>query len=29
LHGLLEKAIVWIEQNRPEAVVEHYSIEFR
>ena len=29
LHGLLEKAIVWIEQNRPEAVVENYSIEFR
>lgn len=29
LHALLEKAVAWIEKNRPDAVVEGYSIEFR
>jgi uncharacterized protein YlxP (DUF503 family) len=29
LHGLLEKAVVWIEDNRPDARLEQYSIEFR
>lgn len=29
LHGLLEKAVVWLEENRPDAVIERYSIEFR
>lgn len=29
LHGLLEKAVAWIEQNRPDAQIDHYSIEFR
>ena len=27
LHGLLEKAVAWIEQNRSDALVERYSIE--
>lgn len=29
LHGLMEKAVVWLEENRPDAVIEQYSIEFR
>ena len=29
LHGLLEKAVAWIEQNRPDAQIEQYTIEFR
>ncbi|MGB3712938.1 MAG: DUF503 domain-containing protein [Candidatus Promineifilaceae bacterium] len=29
LHAKLEKAVAWIEQQRPDASVEHYSIEFR
>lgn len=29
LHGLLEKAVAWIETNRPDARIEQYSIEFR
>lgn len=29
LHGLMEKAIVWLEENRPDAVIEQYNIEFR
>jgi hypothetical protein len=29
LHGLLEKAVAWLEENRPDAVIEQYSIEFR
>ncbi|MCA9933129.1 MAG: DUF503 domain-containing protein [Ardenticatenaceae bacterium] len=29
LHGLLEKAVAWIEQSRPDAPIEAYSIEFR
>ncbi len=29
MHGLLEKAVAWIEQNRPDASIEDYSIEFR
>jgi uncharacterized protein YlxP (DUF503 family) len=29
LHGLLEKAVVWIEENRPDAVIEQYTIEIR
>lgn len=28
LHGLLEKTVVWIEQNRPDVTIEQYSIEF-
>jgi len=28
LHGLMEKAVVWIESNRPDAVIERYSIEY-
>lgn len=28
LHGMLEKAITWIEQNRPDAIIDQYSIEF-
>ena len=28
LHGLLEKAVAWIEQNRVDATIESYSIEF-
>lgn len=27
LHSLLEKSVTWIEANRPDAVVEQYSIE--
>lgn len=29
LHGLLEKAVTWLEENRPDAVIEKYTIEFR
>lgn len=29
LHARLEKAVAWIEQNRPDATIEYYSIEFR
>lgn len=29
LHGLLEKAVAWIEQARPDIPIEDYSIEFR
>ncbi len=29
LHGLMEKTVVWLEENRPDAVIEKYSIEFR
>ncbi len=29
LHGLLEKAVAWIEQTRPDAPITRYSIEFR
>ncbi len=28
LHGLLEKAVAWIDQNRLDATIEQYSIEF-
>lgn len=28
LHGLLEKAVAWIEENRPDATIEHYTIEY-
>lgn len=27
LHSMLEKAVSWIEENRPDVFVEHYSIE--
>jgi uncharacterized protein YlxP (DUF503 family) len=27
LHGLLERSVNWIETNRPDAIVEQYSIE--
>ena len=29
LHAKREKAVAWIEQQRLDASVEHYSIEFR
>lgn len=29
LHGLLEKAVAWIEQTRPDAPIVRYEIEFR
>ncbi len=29
LHGLLEKAVAWIERTRPDVPIEAYSIEFR
>ncbi len=29
LHGLLEKAVAWIEQTRPDVPIEEYAIEFR
>ena len=29
LHGLLEKAVTWIEEQRPDAPIETYYIEFR
>ena len=28
LHGLLEKAVAWIEQTRPDVPIDDYSIEF-
>lgn len=28
LHGLLEKAVAWLETNRPDAPIDEYSIEF-
>jgi hypothetical protein len=28
LHGLLEKAVAWIEENRPDAPIADYYIEF-
>ena len=28
LHGLLEKAVTWIEENRPDVPIEDYTIEF-
>ena len=28
LHGLLEKAVAWIEHNRFDATIESYAIEF-
>lgn len=28
LHGLLEKAVAWIEDNRTAAIIERYSIEY-
>ena len=29
LHGLMEKAIAWLEENRPDLVIQQYNIEFR
>ena len=29
LHGLLEKAVSWIETTRPDIPIDDYSIEFR
>jgi uncharacterized protein YlxP (DUF503 family) len=29
VHGLLQKAVAWIEQSRPDLPIETYSIEFR
>lgn len=29
LHGRMEKAVEWIEKNRPDVVIVDYSIEFR
>jgi hypothetical protein len=29
LHGMMEKAVGWIEANRPDAPVDAYTIEFR
>ncbi len=29
LHGLLEKAVSWIESARPDVPIDDYSIEFR
>ena len=28
LHGLLEKAVAWIEQQRPDVPIDEYAIEF-
>ena len=28
LHGLLEKAVAWIGQTRPDVPIDEYSIEF-
>lgn len=28
LHGLMERAVAWIEKNRPDAVIERYTIEY-
>jgi uncharacterized protein YlxP (DUF503 family) len=29
LHRLMEKAVAWLQENRPDAVIEQYHIEFR
>lgn len=29
LHRVLEKAVAWIEQTRPDVPIDQYSIEFR
>ncbi len=29
LHGLLEKAVAWIERERPDVPIDDYWIEFR
>ena len=29
LHRMMEKAVAWIEQNRPDAPIADYRIEFR
>ena len=29
LHGLMEKAVMWIEQHRPDCELVDYAIEFR
>lgn len=29
LHGLLEKAVSWIETTRPDVPIDDYAIEFR
>ena len=29
LHSMLEKAVAWIEQTRPDIPIDDYSIEFR
>ena len=29
LHATLEKSVSWIQKNRPDLVIEDYSIEFR
>lgn len=29
LHGLLEKSVGWIQQQRPDLYIEQYAIEFR
>ncbi|MDX1412901.1 MAG: DUF503 domain-containing protein [Candidatus Promineifilaceae bacterium] len=29
LHGLLEKAVAWIETTRPDVPIDEYSIRFR
>jgi uncharacterized protein YlxP (DUF503 family) len=29
LHGLLEKAVAWIKETRPDAPIDDYTIEFR
>jgi uncharacterized protein YlxP (DUF503 family) len=29
LHGLLEKAVTWIERERPDVPIDDYWIEFR
>jgi uncharacterized protein YlxP (DUF503 family) len=28
LHGMMEKAVSWLQENRPDAVIEQYNIEF-
>lgn len=29
LHGLLEKAVAWIQHQRPDVPIQDYTIEFR
>jgi uncharacterized protein YlxP (DUF503 family) len=29
LHGMMEKAVTWIERARPDVPIDDYSIEFR